>query len=765
MHLPVGTLLQGGRYEIIRYISSGGFGCTYEARDTKFKSRVKSVAIKEFFVNDFCNRDADSNTVVVATNSKVELVNKLRVKFLEEADALFELEHPNIVRVTDTFEENGTAYYVMEYISGTTLAAIVDKEGSLSEDKALGYIRQVADALKYVHSHKRSHFDVKPQNIMIDCNDRAVLIDFGISKQYDEVNGVNTSTLVGYTPGYAPLELSYNDITEFSPTTDIYSLGATLFNLVTGTVPPSASRVNEDGLPVPVDVSAQVFNVIKAAMQPRRKDRPQNIDEFLCLVESGNVKGENGKMKTASKREGENLFTHTASESSLDEVKDESDGETVLNGNVKGASKREGENLFTHTASESSFDEVKGENGKLVADESQSIDVVEVPDSADTVISNEGEKSHSADAVILNDSEKSQFANNEILRSAQNDNSANSRQNDKDGNEEVERRNEKEHSAGAVISNESEKSQKNKPGKSLWLILLLLLLVAVAGAWFLFGGAGNGDVPKRDTKKQELKEEAPTPSKGKEQEQPVVQDNSFKTLEFTVNGVSFKMVAVEGGTFQMGATSEQQNPYSDEKPVHDVTLSSYYIGETEVTQALWEAVMGSNPSCFKGSDNPVECVSYNDCVAFVKKLNEKLKASGQLPADREFRLPTEAEWEFAARGGNSSQGYRYSGSNTFSSVAWYWDNGNETTHPVKEKHANELGLYDMSGNVWEWCYDSYSDYPTLPQTNPKVDNGPGSNRVTRGGGWNNDAQCCRVAYRSYNSPGGRFNGSGLRLAL
>ena len=470
MHLPVGTLLQGGRYEIIRYISSGGFGCTYEARDTKFKSRVKSVAIKEFFVKDFCNRDADSNTVVVATNSKVELVNKLRGKFLEEADALFELEHPNIVRVTDTFEENGTAYYVMEYISGTTLAAIVDKEGSLSEEKALGYIRQVADALKYVHSHKRSHFDVKPQNIMVDSNDRAVLIDFGVSKQYDEVNGVNTSTLVGYTPGYAPMELTYNDIAEFSPTTDIYSLGATLFNLVTGTVPPSAGRVNEDGLPVPVDVSAQVFDAIKAAMQPRRKDRPQNIDEFLCLVENGNVKGENGKLK------------------------DESDGETVLNGNVKGASKREGENLFTHTASESSFDEVKGENGKLVADEFQSIDVVEVPDSADTVISNEGEKSHSA--------------NNEILRSAQNDNSANGRQNDKDGKEEVERRNEKEHSAGAVISNASEKSQKNKPGKSLWLILLLLL-ISVAGAWFLFSGAGNGDASKRDTK--DTLEENPKP--------------------------------------------------------------------------------------------------------------------------------------------------------------------------------------------------------------------------------------------------------------
>ena len=702
MHLPIGTLLQGGRYEIIRYISSGGFGCTYEARDTKFKNIAKSLAIKEFFVKDFCNRDAATNCISVATQGKAELVEKLRAKFLDEAAALYGFDHPNIVRVTDTFEENGTAYYVMEYIDGSSLANIVEKNGPLSEEKALGYIRQVADALKYVHSQNYLHLDVKPHNIMVDGNDRAVLIDFGVSKQYDEANGANTSTLVGSTPGYAPLEQSGSGIREFSPTTDIYSLGATLFKLVTGMNPPVASEVNENGLPTPVGVSSALFHAIETAMQPRRKDRPQNIDEFLCLVESG-------------------------------KMQDESDGETVLNGNVKGASKREGENLFTHTASESSFDDVKGENGKLVADEFHSIDVVEVSDSADAVISNVGEKSHSA--------------KNEILRSAQNDNSG-----------------------GNVISNESEKSQKNKPGKSLWLILLLLLLIAVAGAWFLFGGTGSGDAPKADT----VKKDTPTPPQGDEQEQPVVQDNSFKTREFSVNGVSFKMVAVEGGTFQMGSEDGE----SDEQPVHSVTLSDYYIGETEVTQALWEEVMGTTirDQAKKGTwitdlkgigyNYPMYYISYDDCVAFVKKLNEKMKAEGQLPAGREFRLPTEAEWEFAARGGNFSRGYQYSGSDTLDDVSWYdvsWDTG--STHPVKEKQANELGLYDMSGNVWEWCYDSYSGYPTLPQTNPKVDNGPGSFRVLRGGSWNVNAQRCRVALRNYASPDFRSGNYGLRLAL
>ena len=157
-----------------------------------------------------------------------------------------------------------------------------------------------------------------------------------------------------------------------------------------------------------------------------------------------------------------------------------------------------------------------------------------------------------------------------------------------------------------------------------------------------------------------------------------------------VNGVSFEMARVEGGTFRMGATSEQEDEAdSDETPVHSVTLSGYYIGKTEVTQALWQAVMGSNPSRFKGSDLPVECVSWNDCQEFIKKLN---RLTG-----RNFRLPTEAEWEFACRGGNNSRGYKYSGSNDIDNVAWYWDNSGEKTHPVGTKAPNELGIYDMSG--------------------------------------------------------------------
>ena len=226
---------------------------------------------------------------------------------------------------------------------------------------------------------------------------------------------------------------------------------------------------------------------------------------------------------------------------------------------------------------------------------------------------------------------------------------------------------------------------------------------------------------------------------------------------FMVNGVSFEMVRVEGGTFRMGATSEQEDEADgDETPVHSVTLSSYYIGKTEVTQALWQAVMGSNPSKFKGADLPVECVSWNDCQEFIQKLNSL--------TGRNFRFPTEAEWEFACRGGNNSRGYKYSGSNNLANVAWYVDNSDGQTHPVATKAPNELGIYDMSGNVWEWCGDWYANYTSNSQTNPK---GPqsGSGRVGRGGSWGIDVMYCRSSFRHYDYPAGRYYNLGLRLAL
>ena len=553
--LQTNTLLQGGRYKIIRALGQGGFGITYLALQSGLE---RQVAVKEFFMKELCERDESTSHVTLGTAGVREQVNRFREKFLKEARNIAKLNHPNIVRIIDVFEENGTAYYVMDYEEGGSLADKLKSQGYFSEKVATRYIKQLAAALDYIHQRKMNHLDIKPANIMLNENDEAVLIDFGLAKQYDAITGGQTSTTpVGISEGYAPMEqYKQGGVGEFTPETDIYALGATFFKMLTGKTPPSASDVMEDGAPVEElkkkGVSQNIIDLISHAMESRKKDRIHSAAEFL--------KGLEEKPKSVGH--------------SLD------DESTV---------------------------------------------VVEA----------------SEDTTIIDS-------------------------------------------------------------------------------------------------------------------QPKQQNPNIKT--FTVNGVSFDMVLVEAGTFMMGATSEQGcDAWDDEKPTHQVTLTNnYYIGKTEVTQALWKAVMGSNPSNFKGDNLPVENVSWKDCKTFLSKLNA---ATG-----KRFRLPTEAEWEFAARGGKKSKGYKYSGSNNLNDVAWYEDNSNSKTHAVGTKSPNELGIYDMSGNVYEWCSDRYDNYSSSSQTNPT---GPRSwsNRVYRGGSWINVARSCRSSCRYDYGPDYRINRLGLRLVL
>lgn len=226
---------------------------------------------------------------------------------------------------------------------------------------------------------------------------------------------------------------------------------------------------------------------------------------------------------------------------------------------------------------------------------------------------------------------------------------------------------------------------------------------------------------------------------------------AFADETITVNGESFVMKAVKGGTFTMGSDATE-----NEQPAHRVTVSDFHIGQTEVTQALWQAVMGDNPSWYYAGDSrPADKVSWDDCQTFISRLNAL--------TGRHFRLPTEAEWEYAARGGNRSQGFQYAGSNDLDAVAWYWDNSSQTTHNVATKTPNELGLYDMNGNVWEWCQDWFGRYSADAQTNP-VGPASGTDRVCRGGSWNFTAEYFGVSRRRSCSPSLHVN-MGLRLAL
>ena len=577
--LQENTILQGGKYTIISILGQGGFGITYLGVQSGLDRKV---AIKEFFIREMCERDDSTNHVTLGTEGSRGTVDMYRQKFLKEARGIAQLNHPNIVRIIDVFEENGTAYYVMEYAEGGSLKDKVKENGSLSEAVATRYIIQVAEALDYIHQRNMNHLDVKPGNIMLNEKDETLLIDFGLSKQYDASSGSQTSsTPIGISEGYAPMEqYKRGGVSVFSPETDIYALGATFFNLLTGLTPPSASDIYEDGIPVKEleskGVSRKAIGVICQAMAGRKKDRLKSAQAFINALSKSNK----AKAKT--------------------NVKDE-------------------------------------------------------------------------DTTVIAVPEKYGF-----------------------------------------------KKRKIWIGIGIMAVAVVLIGLELISSNYI---TVNGKIYKQLPQKT-----------------------------ITVNGVSFDMIWVGAGTFTMGADTACRY---DVKPAHIVTLTkNCYIGKTEVTQALWEAVMGQNPSRFKGASKPVHNISWNDCRLFLSKLNTLTGLN--------FRLPTEAEWEYAARGGNRSCNYDYSGSDNFNEVAWKIRCSSTGVHAVAIKKPNELGIYDMSGSVAEWCSDWYDKnyYERSPQIDPA---GPdnGEKRVWREG----VVSECSLTFRSCGLPDEPYWLCGLRLVL
>lgn len=274
------TSLQNGRYRIESILGQGGFGITYRAVQT---SLGRTVAIKEFFMKDYCERAEDSTHVTMGTQSSREMVQRYRDKFEKEACTLARLKHPHIVPVIDVFQENNTSYYVMEYAEGASLKQQVDQEGPLSEARAVNYILQVADALRYLHGQHICHLDIKPANILTTARGEAILADFGLAKQYDEEGGETSTTPVGRSKGYAPPEqYRTGGVQSFSPETDVYALGATLYFLLTGETPPESVLLNEQSLDVTL-LSPHMAQVVQAAMQLRRTDRV-TLEVFINIL-------------------------------------------------------------------------------------------------------------------------------------------------------------------------------------------------------------------------------------------------------------------------------------------------------------------------------------------------------------------------------------------------------------------------------------------------------------------------------------------------
>lgn len=282
--LKTNAVLQNGKYRIEGVLGQGGFGITYLASQVALNRKV---TIKEFFMKELCNRDEQTSQVSVPSMGSVDTVARFRAKFVKEAQTIAALNNPHIIHIHDIFEENGTAYYVMDYLSGGSLSDLVQRDGVLAEATALGYIRQVADALSYIHARNINHLDIKPSNVLIDGNGNAVVIDFGLSKRYDETGSQTSTTPVGISHGFAPLEqYQPGGVSTFSPTTDIYSLGATLYKLLSGQTPPNATALLEADLDLSrLSASPSTKAAIAAAMQPKRKGRPQTVEAFIAMLD------------------------------------------------------------------------------------------------------------------------------------------------------------------------------------------------------------------------------------------------------------------------------------------------------------------------------------------------------------------------------------------------------------------------------------------------------------------------------------------------
>ena len=711
MQLNPGTLLQGGKYKIESVLGQGAYGITYLAT-TKVKGPLGDipvkVAIKEFFSKELNTRKVDGNVSEVSSDS---LAGKYSNMFLREARNLSHLKHDGIVNVLEAFSENNTHYYVMEYVDGGSLDAYIRSKGRLPERETLSLARQIGSALSFMHKNKMLHLDLKPKNIMLRADGTLCLIDFGLSKQYEADGEPESSTTIGLgTPGYAPLEQGDSDDRKtFAPTLDIYAFGATLFKMLTGKTPPRSSDLFNEGFPedelLSLEISEETISAIRRAMSPRKGDRPQTVEEFLKeLVEdrddidvgSWDVKeSDDDSSEDTELTDDATPLEEDPSEEKSNEVPDSEPGKTPAKSLNKRLLYGVVGGLLAAVAVVLCILWGISSSAKRELAESDQTQYLSLISSADSLSRNE---SSLPEAMALYDSAavyETQYAGTRF--------SALFDQN-------------------ALSSSSRVQSQIDSIAK---------------------------------VRQQAEKERLERVRKEREEAERKRRETGYSNGILKVNSAEYPMVYVSGGSFMMG--SDDSDAQSDERPVHRVTLSSYRIGKYEVTQELWEAVMGNNPSCFKGARRPVENVSWDDCQTFIRKLNSM---TGQT-----FKLPTEAQWEFAARGGNSSNGYKYSGSNYIDNVAWHNGNSGSRTHDVGTKSPNELGIHDMSGNVDELCNDEYGYYSGKYVSDPSGPLTGSQLRTMRGGTWDYAAKSCRVSRRSLSVYNYRSYNRGLRLCL
>ncbi len=649
--LPLGTLLDE-RYAIGHVLGKpGGFGITYLALDLRLHKRV---AVKEYLPRDLAGRHTDGRSVVLYSRDESDLFSYGKARFLQEAQALAQFDHANIVRVLNFFESNGTAYLVMEYYEGKTLDQYLKEqpEGRIAERLAVEIMLRLLDGLREVHGRGYLHRDIKPSNVYLTREGRPVLIDFGAARM--AMGERSRSLSVVMTPGYAPYE-QYHRRGRQGPWTDVYGCGATLYRMLTGRVPQDAAeRIVEDRLEPPDQsvggLSSSVSAAVMRSLAVRVEDRLETAEAFQALLSAAVVVEEERERAMVGGGVGEREAGRWNAGVSTGERTVGGGGDEVFSGGWAGQGRIHERRWWLL--------------GALVV----SLILIGY---GSWVANREAEQRREAEALA-----------------------------------EQQRRREAELA-----------EQRRRQAEAL--------------------------------AEQQRRREAELA------EQRRIAQSTGKTF---TNSLGMAFIRIPAGTFQMGDI--QGGGGIDQSPVHTVTLTKdFYMGKYEVTQRQWEAVMGRNPSYFDecGGDCPVEEVSWDNVQAFIEALNVREGTTA-------YRLPTEAEWEYAARAGTTT---KYSFGNDESQLgdyAWYRSNSGGTTHPVGQKRPNAWGLYDMHGNVWEWVQDWYSStyYSSSPSVDPA---GPGSGaaRVKRGGSWGGNAFSLRSASRSRSSLGARNSLLGFRL--
>lgn len=625
-------------------------------------------------------------------------------EFKGEYKNTYALNHPNLLHATYFGVDEKRPYLVMPYCPASAVGLL----GGIDEGTAWRFLRDVAGGLAYLHGQDILHRDIKPDNILRNEAGDFVITDFGISLRMRSTLRRNSTRkadadMGGSIPYMGPEMFSANP--QAVKATDIWALGVSLFELMSGDLPffgqGGGMLLRGAEIPaIPGHFSEELKKTVQSCLAKETWNRP-TAEQLRDYAEA--------------KLQGRNPVKTWGEPNGSAEAKDGTTGKSE-SGKVEPTVTPKVE-VAEETARQGRGNGKKNRIGVLVA-------VVMVVIAVLTTV-----------GVLVQQSSRREKAEREREQVAMAERARQDRIADAQAEMQRQAREAEERRQAEEARQKAEQERERQAAEAK---------------------AEQERLAQLEQQRQE--QERQRQEEVRKQREAEARRRATSNRTIRVGNVSFEMVYVQGGTFRMGATVEQGSGASSDEKVHSVTLSDFHIGKYEVTQGLWKEVMGENPSDNKAGDNyPVETVSWEDCQRFIERLNNR--------TGLHFRLPTEAEWEYAARGGRKSRGYKYSGTTyDLESVAWYDGNSDYATHPVGQKQANELGLYDMSGNVWEWCQDWYGSYGSSAQTDPT---GPqsGANRVMRGGCYGFGAWSCRVSYRNYGCPGCRGSISGLRLVL